>query len=442
MLRSFLYSAGGSSPVTANLTASRTSGPAPLAVFFDASGSTHTDGGVDMFNDPGYSFNHGDSGAGNYATGYDKNVNRGGPLSAHVYETPGTYTAKVRVRDAAGNISQDEVTITVLSADDYYSGENTVCISKTSNHSGAPSGALLMSNQTSFPAYSSTKRYLFHAGQDFSDFGDGNIFINQLNDVQVGRYSTGADPIFNGLYWQGTSSVYAARNTFMDLYMNDQINCYTSPQDTLLLRCRSAATDPLTACEIGAIGITPINLFIVECDINGGHNGLTALGRNIAIMGNDIDTPVEHCMRIWNGSKVFIGHNVPRSPGTIRHHIKFQASGTAAPSDNATEQSSRYVVLARNRCEGVTNSWAFASGPENNDTGESDQQCYDFIHEGNVFNGDWAVEINMGGARMTERGNINLSGTYNADTGMNPNRLLEDGPYTTGGGEVDTSDPV
>ena len=156
LVRSFaflLIPALAAAAPTAQLTASRTSGTAPMAVFFDATGTTDTTTTLDTFRELGYQFNFGDPLPGVWQ--YDslpKNLQTGGPLAAHVFETPGTYVVNLTVKDASGNSSSASVTINVQSADTVYSGTNTVCISANTDFTGCPSGAQQLPNSTTLPS--------------------------------------------------------------------------------------------------------------------------------------------------------------------------------------------------------------------------------------------------------------------------------------------------
>jgi PKD repeat protein len=87
-----------SQPPVASLTANPTSGPAPLAVGFSASGSYDPEGTALTYL---WTFGDGSSAS--------------GPSASKTYSTPGSYTATLKVTDAAGLTSMKSVTITATS---------------------------------------------------------------------------------------------------------------------------------------------------------------------------------------------------------------------------------------------------------------------------------------------------------------------------------------
>ena len=79
----------------ASLSANPTSGPLPLAVSFDGSGSSDPDAGDTL----SYLWDFGDGSATQTTTA---------PTTSHAYSTKGTYTASLRVRDNHGALSQPD----------------------------------------------------------------------------------------------------------------------------------------------------------------------------------------------------------------------------------------------------------------------------------------------------------------------------------------------
>lgn len=166
---------GGNGVITTKVSASRLTGVAPLYVNFDATATTST-----LSTNPSHElfFAHdfGDTGAGVWANGVQSSgltsKNAGyGPVTGHVYETPGTYIYTCVSTDAANPGSRTK-TIVVLDPDVVYnpaygSGYETICFSNTGNFTGAPAGATPITvvgtdMLASFNAYKgNNKRLLF-----------------------------------------------------------------------------------------------------------------------------------------------------------------------------------------------------------------------------------------------------------------------------------------
>ena len=135
-------------PSPTESTASRTSGVAPLAVFFDATGSSGG-AGERAFHELDYRWDFGDetSGAwrrwdgGGWVSGDRPKNEASGPLASHVFERAGTYTVTLQVMAPDGAVSQRAVQITVSDPAVVYGGEKTVCVSTTGDYGGCPSGA-------------------------------------------------------------------------------------------------------------------------------------------------------------------------------------------------------------------------------------------------------------------------------------------------------------
>jgi glucose/arabinose dehydrogenase/Ca2+-binding RTX toxin-like protein len=88
------YTGNANRPPTAAVTANPTSGPSPLAVDFDGSGSSDPDSGDTLAS---YRWNFGDGSPTETTTT---------PTTSHTYSTKGTYTASLRVQDNHGALSE------------------------------------------------------------------------------------------------------------------------------------------------------------------------------------------------------------------------------------------------------------------------------------------------------------------------------------------------
>jgi hypothetical protein len=186
-----------SGAVTAVLVASRDKGYAPLAVHFDATGSTSATAGISdpaqggTFRQIKHAFDFGDPNSGTHSiSGLSKNSEpSGGGLAAHVYDTAGTYVVKVTSTDGSGSTATASVTITVNDP----SVLTTYAISKTGNFTGAPAGSTHLT-QSTLPTFSSNSRYFFNRGEDWSSVQI--VIADPLTNVHIDAYGTGANPTF------------------------------------------------------------------------------------------------------------------------------------------------------------------------------------------------------------------------------------------------------
>ena len=118
---------------------SRFTGVAPLAVFFDAVGTTAT-GIARPFHDLEYRWNFGDTlgtvtGATTWSTGSRAGVSSRnvatGAVSAHVYERPGVYTVALTATDGTNTVSNSCAQIVVQDPDVVFAGTKTICVGAT-----------------------------------------------------------------------------------------------------------------------------------------------------------------------------------------------------------------------------------------------------------------------------------------------------------------------
>jgi hypothetical protein len=197
LLTKLLLKRGGPS-VTPVLTASLTSAVAPFGVVFDGVATTNSQGN-DSYHDYIYFFDFGDGSAANYTygqlAGQTKNRFVGGPVAAYVYETPGTYTARMWVSDGVsvwGPVSQ---AITVTDPDTVYGNANTWYIHDTTlpvaGADGVPVGATNLFVQSSYSTAMNTygaagRRILFRSGRTFT--AGANVIQNTTGAKNQNRY--------------------------------------------------------------------------------------------------------------------------------------------------------------------------------------------------------------------------------------------------------------
>ncbi|MBI4937979.1 MAG: hypothetical protein HY846_07145 [Nitrosomonadales bacterium] len=222
---------GDTGAITLSSVAARLNGVAPLAVFFDASGTT-APAITRPFHELEYRWTFGDaSGTINNVTTWGTGSNPGvnsrntatGPVAAHVFERPGTYTATLYITDGTNAVQNGCTTIVVQDPDVVFSGANTYCVGATAlpvaGAGGCPAGAtpaMQPNFTTAISSYARTgKRVLFKRGDTFTistagasitatgpgivgAFGSGNLPLVQvpLNDRGIFSFSSGPTPAF------------------------------------------------------------------------------------------------------------------------------------------------------------------------------------------------------------------------------------------------------
>ncbi len=198
VLCALVLSAGVSAQIRLVLTPSRSSGVAPLAVFFDASASTGLSGG--RFSLAHFTWDFGDTPAGSWATTGKTKNSATGFLCAHVFERPGTFSVTVNVRDGDGTAASSpaRVSITVSDPEAVYAGINTRCVSQTGDFNGAPPGAQQVTSddfasQIAWINGAANRRLLFRSGETWS--GVTTAFTGN-GPHTIGAFGPGAKPKF------------------------------------------------------------------------------------------------------------------------------------------------------------------------------------------------------------------------------------------------------
>jgi hypothetical protein len=404
---------------------------------FDAT-STSAPSGINAFHGLTYEFDFGDNRGLNWAhSGRSKNTEVGGPLAAHVYDNPGTYTVRVRSRTAAGGYSDTTLTITVQNPSDVFSGQNTLCVSTMADYTGCPTGAARV---TGLPSSYAGKRVLLRRGESFP-----TINIDRRDDqVIVGAYGSGAKPRVPSVNintgQMGTN--FADEITIMDLEVTSG-GIYHSDSGSRYLIYRNDLVSPSGNNRIeigGALDFYasrnpsipyyfPREIFIVENNVLGRVNNtqspfmnLVGLGSRFAVLGNDASRAEQHTSRFFALHKSVISHNALRGQAysgtgaSIRHAMKIHSSGLSAYNDlwhTSNRWATSQVIVADNIFgdPADNSSWTAAAGPQNRDAG-TDEGIEDMIIErNNFFRGPYTnTEMYLVGRRITARGNTRADG--------------------------------
>jgi len=215
----------------ASVVPSRTSGVAPLAVFFDATGTTDAVT-TRPFHDLFYMWNFGDSDAGTWSAGSNTSFSKNfatNAVAAHVYDTPGTYTWTMLVWDGT-NVDTETGTITVSDPDTVYAGTNTICVSTSGNFTGAPAGCVQVTDSdfdVNLDTYiGTTKRVLFRRGETF--VSSASVSIADNGPWTIGAFGSGSAKAIvdctqsagNIITLAGAAGVYPNDGRVMELDMS------------------------------------------------------------------------------------------------------------------------------------------------------------------------------------------------------------------------------
>ena len=471
--------------LSASLVASRLSGPAPLAVFFDATDTVDSDSVEgDHFRELGYYFDFDDPSSGVWAeSGLSKNSETGAPLAAHVFEQPGVYRVGVRARNSAGQVADAWVDITVTDADTVYAGTNTVVISMGGDFTGAPAGAEQISFASAWPSFQSNKRYLLKSGDDFTALG--MLTIRDRSNFQLASFGAGAKPIVSQVFIdqhknnaatppvngvvQGLAMSHFEQSKMFNhllIYQNDVIGdgarIAFSSANTYFAANDRGTSQPSDWKHPGPV-------FLVENHVNmqgypfGPLNAISGLAHHVAILGNISEQAKEHSVRLFGTYKSVIAHNRMTGPATdgLRHDLKLMANGINPwPEDNAIFQAgtltqllpnTRYVKISNNIVgrPSAPHIWHIQVAPQDDGASGTVEGLRDIIIEGNQFidgTADNGLEraIQTMGVRITERGNtIPPTWTQPVQTTEYPSGYSASNPlYDDWHGPYHINDPV
>ena len=425
--------------MVAQLQATRVSGTAPLAVQFDATGTTSNLASQHPFHHVRYTFNFGDDRGNTWPiSGLPKNSQAGGPLAAYVFDMPGTYQVRVRATDQQGGYSESTVTVDVLDPNTVYAGAGTICVSAVANYAGCPAGA---SQETVLPSSNTfnNRRVLLRRGESF-----GSITVpHGSQNVQVGAFGTGANPRVSSVMVGALgppSSAFPRDITIMDLNILNRFEQMVTMSRLLLYR--NTFEVPTGEVPVSQIIIAsalsyivdnhtlprdqyfqPRELFIVENQVRGSTSNpfmnMSGEGSRFVIMGNDMGTAQQHTLRIWAMHKGYIAHNAlrGRSSDGIRHSLKLHSGGLGDYNDNygisGRFWASRQIVIANNLLGDPADNNSFTGGasPQNNGP-DSREGLEDVVLENNRFirGVNTNTEFILMGRRMTSRGNTRVDG--------------------------------
>ncbi len=336
-----------------NIVASRTSGIAPLFVFFDATAFSDLDGTMDLVNtDFSWDFDltH------NLPGGRWQETK--GMVVGHVFEQPGSYTVRCTATSPNGQMMTEDLNITVSA----FSGR-TYYVSTDGNDTwdGLSLQTAWRTANFAFNQLSAGERILFRRGDTFIRVS-GEINNQSGGAMLVGSYGSGAAPILESSLDETAITINASADIRLtDLHI---INTGGGPVSRGLRIQNNSANILIMDVEIegsAAFGIYPSDtegLGVVACHLHDFGVIGTFVGdcQQTAWIGNTIDqligTPQpEHGMRFQGGQKHSIIHNMLSNLVDTKTAITVRGDGQ------------QYVMLYDNRMDRL-----LQIGPQNAQT--------------------------------------------------------------------------
>lgn len=415
---------------------SRVSGVAPLAVFFDATGTT-TGATKRPFHELEYRWDFGDPASGatwraGSRPGLSSRNSATGPVAAHLFETPGTYSVTLTV-----NAAKASCVITVQDPEVEFAGAKTICFSTSGDFTGCPEGADrfksadfgAVSNATS--GYSRIRRILLRRGETWA--ATKTAVLRASGPGILGAFGQGAPPVVRST---GNNAIlqFSDRTTpkfgdwrMMDLELDGQKGVTSAGvtagggaiQVTLLrmsirdthagVVTSSHLLDHMNATQTASHHAIWDQLAIVDSTVSrtgggAGGNGVYVSAQRFSLIGSVIDdtTSSEHVLRTPYIGKGVISNNTLSKPASGKHVVKMHApiysSAGVVGGGRFTEQ----VVLSDNDFVGAAGAdWSVTIGPQDN---INDERVRDVIIERNLFRAGpgtqaalvvWAAEVTV-----------------------------------------------
>ena len=404
--------------INAKFLASTVEGVAPLAVFFDATKTTHTDQYVDIFHDLNYKWNFGDLNSGVWSFKPSSQNTATGPLTAHVFDSIGVFIVELEVSDHLGNADISTIVVRVNAPDKYYDSGKTICFSTTDNFDGCPEYAQKVkisgNDLKEVEAFvGNDHRLLFKRGDTITTTQTLNI--KWVNNLTIGAFGEGTIINENGIY--DNAPVFIANHgqevftisspdgtrqakniTIMDVHLigveaadRGGIYCGDYTQHNLLYRIHLSGYENAIWYDYKNIrdSIHKQELFdhltLAKCWIERGEGATSLLnisGQRVAILGNDMEyaNEVGHVLEMPWVQKGVLLHNRMMYPAKQKSCFKL---GSPASDTILERTATREVLIADNHFESYSGSKQIVSIIPSS---KKSEMLHDIIFERNFVN--------------------------------------------------------
>jgi hypothetical protein len=373
--------------ITPVIAVSRSTGVAPLAVTFDALGTTAPALTSLPFSEIYYAWTFGDpAGGATWAYGTNPGValkNEAiGPVAAHVFEThsasPYTVTCWAFYLDSGGTLHSGSSTtaITVTNADTVFSGTATICISQNSlpvaGVGGAPAGCAVQQvpNWNTIQTLAQTyKRILLKRGDTWDVNGEAAFAASQVGPGIIGAYGTGNKPVATVNINAGALRFQSGGNDWrvMDLTVtsNDLVEqnfgrgiTAALGNDILLLR-----TDVEKTGRILVEGGASAGMYIADCVVGPasarGTNSICVYISSqdrVGILGSRVYGSRDHSARLQGTAKTVISNNLIEQGSPTSHLLTVRGKSNDAEPGTWNGLWTENVVISDNLINGMTGS--------------------------------------------------------------------------------------
>ncbi len=325
-----------------------------------------------------------------------------GPVAAHVFETPGTYTVSLTGFDGT-NTSTRTTTVTVTDPNTVFSN-NTIYVSQSGvpvpGQNGVPPGANVQ-QVTSWPTIASLastyKRVLLKRGDTWQVNGTATFGASQNGQGTIGAYGFGNKPIID----VNTSNVafhfLPAGNDWRLVDLDIQASPATYNMDgkgilamgsnLLLLRTEVKRTGRILVETQTANGLYIVDSIIGPANFTGAHSILNYVfnSQRVALLGSRFTQSNDHTVR-WQGAALSVVDNVtmdtPRATSAV---LTIRGMVTSANSSIWTGTWTENIVVTGSVLDGSTGSLSsMHAGPQNN---QSAERCRNVLVQGNRIRG-------------------------------------------------------
>lgn len=418
-----------------------------------------------------YSWNFGDTNSGAWGTSKKSQNTAKGPIAAHLYETPGVYTATFNVRGSDGIIGTSTTTITVQNPNVVFSGTHTTCVNSSgdTNFSGCPAGAnqVQTNDLTSINTYADAgERILLKRSASWTVTRDIN-WPNNAGPVHIGAYGQCSSPDDLGVCSNAPRVTVSGGKRFID-FSNKQnwrlsdisfsapavadgivcINGTTGMKHNLILRINTTGFySPFlwTHYRRNNTDYIDDNAVISSRFANMHQWALYGGSERFVIMGNVLkNSEVSHVLRAWQIYRGVVSHNIISGSGeddnnngnaSLKlHGPEPQSSsgkirvGTFEETGERGLRNYSKLIVVSNNVFGSSGPWSVCIGPKDN---SSMDRISDVLFEKNKIIAGYGEQnvqlvqrgLSLWGRYLTARNNI-LDGTggYPGFTGITAER--------------------